>query len=63
MGHGTIEVLRAEKDKRHALRTLMEHYTGSTEWDIPEHSLAGVAAIKLTVEAMTGKAGGEPEAE
>lgn len=63
MGHGKIEVLRADGDKLHALQALMEHYTGKVEWDIPEKSLARVVAIRLTVEAMTGKASPARETE
>ena len=62
MGHGKIEILHDEADKLHALRILMEHYTGQDAWEIPTQSLDGVAAIKLTVEAMTGKASPASEA-
>jgi uncharacterized protein len=55
IGHGTIEVLRGEEEKLHALQVLMEHYTGKTDWPIDGRSLAGVVAIRLTVETMTGK--------
>ena len=63
MGHGTIEVLRHEKDKLHALQVLMAHYTGKTDWTMTSQSLSRVVAIKLTVETMTGKMSGEPETE
>ena len=63
MGHGTIEVLRGEEEKLHALDILMAHYTGKSDWEIPAPSLARVVAIKLTVEAMTGKTSGTPATE
>lgn len=63
MGHGKIEVLRGEVDKLSALRILMEHYSGRADWEISPSSLRRVVAIKLTVEAMTGKRSGAPEAE
>ena len=63
MGHGKIEVLHGGEDKLHALRVLMEHYTGKAAWDIPQKALTGVIAIKLTVESMTGKASPAPEAQ
>ncbi|MBE0600512.1 MAG: pyridoxamine 5'-phosphate oxidase family protein [Firmicutes bacterium] len=56
MGHGKIEILRGESEKRHALQILMEHYANRPAWTFPETSLARVVAIKLTVEDMTGKA-------
>lgn len=63
MGHGKIEVLRDADEKRHALQVLMEHYTGKKAWTIPDPSLTGVVAIRLTVETMTGKASRAHETE
>ncbi len=63
MGHGKIDILRGEDEKRHALQVLMAHYTGRADWAIPQPSLAGVVAMKLTVEEMTGKASHAHETE
>ncbi|HPJ03202.1 MAG TPA: pyridoxamine 5'-phosphate oxidase family protein [Candidatus Limiplasma sp.] len=63
MGYGKIEILRSEDEKRRALQVLMEHYTDKAAWEFPDKSVGRVVAIKLTVEAMTGKASPAKDAE
>jgi len=41
----------------------MEHYTDKAAWEFPDKSVGRVVAIKLTVEAMTGKASPAKDAE
>ena len=41
----------------------MEHYTGKAAWQFPDKSVSRVVAIKLTVEAMTGKTSPAQDAE
>jgi uncharacterized protein len=56
IGHGTISVLRDEQDKLRALRCVMEHYTGRTDWEILPKMLPAVVGIRLEIKEITAKA-------
>jgi len=56
MGHGRVSVLRNSADKLRALRCVMEHYTGKTDWDFKPEAVNGVVCLRLEIEEMTAKA-------
>lgn len=55
MGVGTISHVEDTDAKRRALQTIMEHYSDSAEWELPDRALAAVAILALEVEELTGK--------
>lgn len=56
MGHGRMDILDTDADKRHALQVIMAHYTGKDDWALDVPVLQKLVCLRLTVEAMTGKA-------
>jgi hypothetical protein len=63
IGHGKISILRDGEEKLRALRCVMEHYTGKTDWTFPEKELPLVVGIRLEIDGMTAKACRPPKAE
>jgi hypothetical protein len=55
MGTGDIEVVTDADEKSHALRSIMEHYSGTSEWEFPDAMLARTAVLALTVREICGK--------
>lgn len=55
IGEGKISLAEDSEEKMQALQALMEHYTGKSDWDIPEQMLGRIAIIKLEITDMTCK--------
>jgi len=55
IGHGNIEKVSGRDDKLRAINILMEHYSGTEDWFIPENMIERVLILKLKITEMTGK--------
>lgn len=56
MGRGTVALLDADTDKRHAMNRIMDHYTGRTGWEVSPAMLHTTAFFALRVTHWTAKA-------
>ena len=57
IGFGKAFLVRDVGEKRKALNTIVEHYSGKPS-DYPESAISNVAIIKVEIESMTGKKSG-----
>jgi hypothetical protein len=57
IGFGKAFLVRDVEEKRKALNTIVEHYSGKPS-DYPESAISNVAIIKVEIESMTGKKSG-----
>lgn len=55
IGKGDISFINDQEDKMAALKLLMAHYTGKTDWEIPYMALAKTAVFKLVVAELSCK--------
>ena len=56
IGRGTAVILTDPEAKRRALEIIMTHYAGTGRvWDFPEEQLGKMSALRVDIEAMTGK--------
>ena len=55
MGKGEISFVEDEEEKKQALRSIMEHYTGQKKWAFSQDMLDAVVILKLRAEKVTGK--------
>ncbi len=55
IGQGDIDFVNDKEEKLHAFELIMQHYSGKTDWDIPEAALASVAIIRLRVSELACK--------
>lgn len=55
MGNGIISILDNYEEKIHALRLLMSHYSGKSEWDFKKEQVDNIAVIKLEVTNLSCK--------
>ena len=55
IGKGDISFINDKEDKKSALKFLMQHYTGKTEWEIPDTVLEKTAIFKLVVTELSCK--------
>lgn len=58
VGEGNIEELTGTAEKTAALRTLMSHYAGRTDWTMPEDVVKRTCVFCLTVTEISGRAHG-----
>ena len=56
IGEGRISLAEDNEEKMQALQALMEHYTGESNWEIPEQMLGRISIIRLEITDMTCKA-------
>jgi len=57
IGFGKAFLVRDVEEKRKALNTIVEHYSGKPS-DYPESAISNVAIIKVEIESMTGRKSG-----
>ena len=55
VGWGRVSMIEEEKEKQHALRMLMDHYTGRKNWKFPENMMKQMGIFKLEVEEISCK--------
>ena len=55
IGKGNIEIVEEQDEKRHALETIMAHYSDKKEWQFNDAMINAVAVIKLSVSEWTAK--------
>lgn len=55
-GRGNMQVLKQPEEKQHALRCIMQHYTGRNDDVFSERELAAVTVLQCTVQEISGKA-------
>jgi nitroimidazol reductase NimA-like FMN-containing flavoprotein (pyridoxamine 5'-phosphate oxidase superfamily) len=56
IGRGMATILTDPQDKRRALDVIMAHYSGGNRaWEFPEEHLGKMLALRVGIEAMTGK--------
>jgi nitroimidazol reductase NimA-like FMN-containing flavoprotein (pyridoxamine 5'-phosphate oxidase superfamily) len=55
MAECKVSVVQENDEKKTALQSIMEHYSGSSDWDIPEAALGSLGILKIKVEEMTCK--------
>lgn len=55
VGSGLIQVVNGGEEKREALRSIMEQYTGRSDWEFPVGAEASVTVLKLTVQELSCK--------
>lgn len=55
VGWGRVSMIEEEKEKRHALSLLMDHYTGQQNWEFPENVVKQTGIFKLEVEEICCK--------
>lgn len=58
IGFGKAYLLEGFEEKRRALDTIMEHYSGKSSFEYPEEAVNNAAIIKVEIESMTGKKSG-----
>ncbi len=49
IGGGEVSFLEQEADKREALKRIMAHYSGRSDWTFPPEAIGRVTILKLTV--------------
>lgn len=49
IGEGDVCLVEDAEEKRMGLQAVMEHYSGKSQWDMPEAMVERVAVIRLTV--------------
>lgn len=57
IGFGKAFLVRNVEEKRKALNTIVEHYSGKPS-DYPESAIGDVAIIRVEIESMTGRKSG-----
>jgi len=55
IGFGTATIVTNDKEKRHALEILIDHYASGKTYEFSKEKVKRVAIIKITIEHMTGK--------
>ena len=55
IGYGTASILTDIKEKKKALKILIDHYASGTIYDFSNEMVDNVAVIKITINSMTGK--------
>lgn len=55
MGTGTIAVLAQPEEKATALGKILEHYTGTGQWEFPDAALRATTVLKLSVQTLSCK--------
>ncbi len=55
IGYGNLEEVSGNADKRQAMKVLMQHYSGTDNWDIPDSRIDAVLVLRLKITEMTGK--------
>lgn len=65
IGYGTVSEVEDAGEKLRGLRTLMGHYSGREDWDIPASLLERTTVLRLRIDSMTGRSstGGPGEDE
>ncbi len=55
IGQGRVSVVEDAEEKKKGLKAVMEHETGSGDWEFQEKMLGAVCVWKLEVSELTGK--------
>ncbi len=55
VGYGTVSPVNDEEEKIAALNSIMEHYTGKSNFEFRPGTLAGTYVLRLDISEMTGK--------
>lgn len=55
IGTGRVSLVEDAEQKQRALRLIMEHYTGRSDWDMPDKAIAATAVIRLDVDELACK--------
>lgn len=55
IGYGRAEFIEGLDDKKKALNTIMEKYSGRNDFNFPEAAVNKVAVIRIDIEELTGK--------
>lgn len=55
IGSGTVSILETPAEKMHGLQYIMEHFTGKSDWNIPEQALSSITVLRLSAAEMTCK--------
>lgn len=55
IGTGRVSMVEDPDEKRHALRCIMEHLTGRSDWDFPDGALQAVAVFQLEATELSCK--------
>ncbi len=55
IGYGNLEEVSGTGNKLEAMNVLMQHYSGTDNWNISEHMIDNVLILKLSVTEITGK--------
>ena len=58
IGEGIITELRGAVEKNRAMESIMEHYTGKADWDLPQQNLDKTCMFCLTVRELTARTHG-----
>lgn len=56
IGEGKIRMIEDPAEKIEALRLIMEHNTGKSDWDFPDKVVEATGVIRLDVEELSCKA-------
>ena len=55
IGTGRVTILKRERDKIEALKSILHHSTGKKDWDFSSRELDKVAVFQLEVESLSCK--------
>ena len=55
IGYGTASIITDIEEKKQSLEFLIDHYSPGTIYDFSTKMIDSVAAIKISIESMTGK--------
>lgn len=55
IGTGRVTILKRERDKIEALKSILHHSTGKKDWDFSCRELDKVAVFQLEVESLSCK--------
>ena len=55
IGHGTVQIVEDDEEKKRGLLALMRHQTGRDGWEFPDKMVNAVSILKLTADELTAK--------
>jgi len=58
MGHGEVEFIYDQKEKKRGLNLIMKKYSGKDDWTFPDDTIAGTLVFRISFEYITCKGSG-----